>query len=89
MPFALTPDGVRLYYETMGTGEPLLLVMGQAGDHHGWDFVRGDFAKQYQGTGEHDGQRAFGRNAFQARGYILSKVGDIYSLWSFGKRQDG
>ena len=61
MPFAMTSDGVRLYYETMGTGEPLLLVMGQAGDHHGWDFVRGDFANQYQvivydhrGTGQSD-----------------------------------
>lgn len=61
MPFAVTLDGVRLYYETMGTGDPLLLVMGQAGDHHGWDFVRGDFAKQYQvivydhrGTGQSD-----------------------------------
>jgi pimeloyl-ACP methyl ester carboxylesterase len=61
MPFALTPDGVRLYYETMETGEPLLLVMGQAGDHRGWDYVRADFADHYQvivydhrGTGQSD-----------------------------------
>lgn len=61
MPFATAPDGVKLYYETVGTGEPLLLVAGQGGDHHQWDELREDFAKDYQvivydhrGTGQSD-----------------------------------
>ena len=48
MPFANAKDGVRLYYETIGKGEPLLLVMGQGTDHRGWDYVRDDFASRYR-----------------------------------------
>ena len=33
--FATAEDGARLYYETIGKGEPLLLVMGQGADHPG------------------------------------------------------
>jgi pimeloyl-ACP methyl ester carboxylesterase len=61
MPFATAQDGVKLYYDTLGDGDPLLLIMGQGSDHHGWDEVRGDFAKRYQvivydhrGTGQSD-----------------------------------
>ncbi|MCX7618681.1 alpha/beta fold hydrolase [Tepidiforma sp.] len=60
MPFAVC-NGVRLYYEVHGSGEPLLLVMGQGSDHHGWDPVLGDFASRFQvivydhrGTGQSD-----------------------------------
>lgn len=63
MPFALC-NGVRLYYEVHGSGEPLLLVMGQGSDHHGWDRVLGDFAGRFQvivydhrGTGQSDKPR--------------------------------
>lgn len=61
MPYATAKDGVRLYYEELGTGEPLLLVSGQGGDHTSWDFIRGDFASRYRvivydhrGTGKSD-----------------------------------
>ena len=61
MAFAIAQDGTKLFYETLGTGEPLLLVMGQGSDHHGWDRVREDFAARYQvivydhrGTGQSD-----------------------------------
>ncbi len=61
MPFAVASDGVRLYYEVQGKGEPLLLIAGRASDHHLWNPVRGDFAKRYQvvvydarGTGQSD-----------------------------------
>jgi pimeloyl-ACP methyl ester carboxylesterase len=36
MPLVSTPDGVRLYYEIVGKGEPLLLVGGRTSDHHIW-----------------------------------------------------
>lgn len=48
MPYATASDGVRLYYEEIGAGEPLLLINGQAGDHTGWDLVRDDFAGHYR-----------------------------------------
>jgi len=61
MPFASAPDGVRLYFEVVGRGEPLLLVSGRNSDHHLWDLVRQDFVKQYRvivfdqrGTGQSD-----------------------------------
>jgi pimeloyl-ACP methyl ester carboxylesterase len=61
MPFAPAKDGVRLYYEVSGAGEPLLLIAGQANDHYIWNLVRGDFARHYQviaydqrGTGQSD-----------------------------------
>jgi alpha/beta hydrolase fold len=47
MPFATALD-VRLYYEELGSGEPLLLIYGQGGDHTGWDGVRDDFADSYR-----------------------------------------
>ncbi len=61
MPFASASDGTRLYYESIGMGEPLLLVAGRNSDHHLWNVVRPDFAKRYQvmvydqrGTGQSD-----------------------------------
>ncbi len=48
MPFAIAPDGVHIYYEVQGTGEPLLLIAGQSNDHHLWNLVRRDFARHYQ-----------------------------------------
>lgn len=48
MAFATAHDGTRLYYETAGDGEEaLLLISGQAGNHHDWDVIRGDFASKY------------------------------------------
>lgn len=45
MPHATAEDGTALYYETHGDGPPLLLLLaGQANDHHWWDSVRDGFA---------------------------------------------
>lgn len=61
MPFATAKDGTGLYYETLGGGEPLLLIGGRNSDHHIWNLNRGDFLKRYQvivydqrGTGQSD-----------------------------------
>ncbi|QFZ19909.1 alpha/beta fold hydrolase [Saccharothrix syringae] len=61
MPFATTPDGVSLHYETGGRGAPLLLLAGQANNHHWWDPVRADFEDAFtvvvldwRGTGASD-----------------------------------
>ena len=37
MPFATIASGTRLYYERIGSGPPLLLVMGTGLDHSVWD----------------------------------------------------
>ena len=61
MSFITTLDDVKLYYETLGKGEPLLLVGGRNSDHHIWNLIRKDFAKRFQvivydqrGTGQSD-----------------------------------
>jgi pimeloyl-ACP methyl ester carboxylesterase len=39
---------LELFYETEGTGEPLLLLMGLGGDHHGWTLERKDLARRHR-----------------------------------------
>ena len=58
MPFA-NSDGVRIHYELQGSGEPLVMLAGQATDHHGWDDVYPAYAEShqvvlldYRGTGQ-------------------------------------
>src|SRR5687768_2604867 len=77
MPFAKCND-VSLYYEVHGSGEPLLLVMGQGSDHHGWDRVRDDFAAHHQvivfdhrGTGQSDKPR---EPEYSTRGFAADAV---------------
>ena len=37
MPYAMTPDKVRLYYEEVGQGMAILFVHEFAGDHRTWE----------------------------------------------------
>ncbi|HWG90487.1 MAG TPA: alpha/beta fold hydrolase, partial [Candidatus Thermoplasmatota archaeon] len=39
MPFATSPDGTRIAYETTGSGPHLLLVHGSAADRSDWTLV--------------------------------------------------
>src|SRR6476659_8224442 len=42
-------DGVNIFWELTGTkDEPLVLVHGSWGDHHNWDKVVGEFAKEFR-----------------------------------------
>lgn len=41
-------NGVELYYELSGFGEPLVLVHGSWGDHHNWDPVVGPLAESFR-----------------------------------------
>jgi pimeloyl-ACP methyl ester carboxylesterase len=61
VPHAKTPDGTRIAYRTGGSGPPLVLLAGQANNHHWWDSVAGDFSAahhtvtpDYRGAGESD-----------------------------------
>jgi pimeloyl-ACP methyl ester carboxylesterase len=78
MPFATTADGVRLYFEVAGSGEPLILISGQSNDHRGWKYVRSDFAAHYQvivydhrGTGSSDKPEA---PAYSTRGFAADTI---------------
>ena len=61
MTYAVAPDGTRIAYQLRGLGAPLVLLAGQANDHHWWDAVRTDFHSarstltlDYRGTGDSD-----------------------------------
>jgi pimeloyl-ACP methyl ester carboxylesterase len=41
-------NGVQLYYELSGSGEPLVLVHGSWGDHHNWDAVVNRLAESFR-----------------------------------------
>jgi 3-oxoadipate enol-lactonase len=70
MPYAITSDKVRLYYEEVGQGTPILFVHEFAGDHRSWEPQLREFGKRYRAI------------AYAARGYTPSDVpasGDAYS----------
>lgn len=61
MQHTTTSDGVRIAYQVRGEGAPLVLLAGQANNHHWWDGVRDDFHAErstvtvdYRGTGRSD-----------------------------------
>jgi proline iminopeptidase len=62
MPYATTPDKVRLYYEEVGQGAPILFVHEFASDHRGWEPQLREFGKRYRCI------------AYSARGYPPSDV---------------
>jgi 3-oxoadipate enol-lactonase len=62
MPYATTPDEVRLYYEEVGQGTPILFVHEFASDHRGWEPQLREFGQRYRCI------------AYSARGYTPSEV---------------
>ncbi len=94
MPFVTTTDNIRLYYETLGTGEPLLLVAGRNSDHHIWNLIRKDFVERYQvivydqrGTGQSDkpeqppySTRMFARDAIAILDHLQISKAHVYGV---------
>ncbi len=62
MSYALTPDKVKLYYEEVGQGTPILFVHEFAGDHRSWEPQLREFGKRYRCI------------AYAARGYKPSEM---------------
>jgi len=62
MPYAVTPDKVRLHYEEVGSGTPILFAHEFAGDHRSWEPQLREFGKRYRCV------------AYAARGYKPSDV---------------
>jgi len=69
MPYLTTDDGVKLYYEEVGSGIPIVFVHEFAGDHRSWEMQMRFFGQRYHCI------------AYNARGYPPSEVpaGDKYS----------
>ncbi|HXF89338.1 MAG TPA: alpha/beta hydrolase [Xanthobacteraceae bacterium] len=70
MPYATTPDNVRLYYEETGSGTPILFIHEFAGDHRNWEPQMRYFSRRHRCI------------AYSARGYKPSDVpaeGKAYS----------
>ena len=62
MPYAMTPDKVRLHYEETGQGTPVLFVHEFSGDHRSWDAQMRELGKRYRCI------------AYAARGYTPSDL---------------
>ena len=71
MPYALTPDKVKLYYEEVGQGTPILFVHEFAGDHRSWEAQLRAFGKRYRCI------------AYAARGYKPSDIPDDPNAYSY------
>ncbi len=71
MPFAITPDKVRLHYEEVGQGTPVLFVHEFAGDHRSWEPQMREFGKRYRCI------------AYAARGYTPSDVPADENAYSY------
>ncbi|HEY5378571.1 MAG TPA: alpha/beta fold hydrolase [Pseudolabrys sp.] len=62
MPYANAPDNVKLYYEEVGSGTPILFVHEFASDHRGWEPQMREFGKRHRCI------------VYSARGYRPSEV---------------
>ncbi len=62
MPYATTADNVKLYYEEVGQGTPILFVHEFASDYRGWEPQMREFGKRYRCI------------TYSARGYTPSDV---------------
>ena len=71
MPFAITSDKVRLHYEEVGRGTPVLFVHEFAGDHGSWEPQLREFGKRYRCI------------AYAARGYTPSDVPADKNAYSY------
>jgi pimeloyl-ACP methyl ester carboxylesterase len=76
MPFALTDDGVKLYFEESGSGHPVILVHEFAGDMRSHEPQLRHFGKRYRAI------------AFNARGFPPSDVPEHVSSYSQSRAAD-
>jgi pimeloyl-ACP methyl ester carboxylesterase len=76
MPLATTDDGVRLYFETTGSGTPLIFVHEYAGDYRSWEQQVRHFGQRYLAI------------TFNARGYPPSDVPEDVAAYSQDRAAD-
>jgi 3-oxoadipate enol-lactonase len=71
MPYAVTSDEVKLYYEEVGRGTPILFVHEFAGDHRSWELQLRELGKRYRCI------------TYVARGYRPSDVSGDPAAYSY------
>lgn len=76
MSYATARDGVRLYFEEVGSGNTLIFVHEFAGDHRGWEPQLRFFSRRYRCV------------AFNARGYPPSDVPEDTAKYSQERARD-
>jgi pimeloyl-ACP methyl ester carboxylesterase len=76
MPYAITDDGVKLYFEETGSGTPVIFVHEFAGDHRSWEPQIRHFSRRYRCI------------TFDARGYPPSDVPEAVSAYSQSRASD-
>lgn len=70
MSFAITDDGIKLYYEEAGTGQPLIFVHEFAADYRSWEPQMRFFSRYFRCI------------TFSARGYLPSDIPEDVSRYS-------
>jgi pimeloyl-ACP methyl ester carboxylesterase len=76
MPYAVTDDGVRLWWEEAGTGTPIVFVHEFGGDHRSWEPQMRHFARRHRCI------------TFGARGYPPSDVPKDVAKYSQARATD-
>ena len=76
MPHLTADDGVTLYYEEVGAGDPLVFVHEFAGDCRSWEYQLRHFGRRYRCI------------AFNARGFPPSDVPDSVENYSQERARD-
>jgi pimeloyl-ACP methyl ester carboxylesterase len=76
MPFLTTDDGVKLHYEDVGSGTPIVFVHEYAGDCRSWESQLRYFGRRYRCI------------AFNARGYTPSDVPEDPEMYSQERARD-
>jgi pimeloyl-ACP methyl ester carboxylesterase len=76
MPHLTTDDGIKLYYEDVGRGIPVIFVHEFAGDHRSYETQVRYFSRSYRCV------------AFNARGYPPSEVPEDVEHYSQARARD-
>jgi pimeloyl-ACP methyl ester carboxylesterase len=76
MPHLTTDDGVKLHYEEVGSGIPIVFVHEFAGDGRSWEAQMRYFGRRYRAI------------AYDARGYPPSEVPDDVERYSQNRARD-
>src|SRR6201995_897161 len=76
MPHVATDDGVKLHYEEVGAGVPIIFVHEFAGDLRSWEPQLRYFGKRYRAI------------AYNARGFPPSDVPENVASYSQGRAAD-
>lgn len=71
-------DNASLYYEELGSGEPLILIHGHSLDHRMWDDQFREFARHYRVI-RYD-VRGYGQSSGQTEDYQFTHAADLVKL---------